>query len=121
FSEALFPGFKPNPPLVNSLIALVQDVFAVLVLLGVAMALYNRFFIHPLRYQGSHEDDGIRILLGIALVMLTQLGVTGSRLSLNSDQSYGIDPSTTWRPVSQSVSSLLAGLGVTAGNAVVVH
>ena len=74
FAEALLPGFKPDPPLVNTVIALVQDIFAVLVLVGVVMALYNRLFIHPLRYKGSHEDDGIRILVGISLVMLTQLG-----------------------------------------------
>ncbi|MEA2683832.1 MAG: hypothetical protein QOK05_2160 [Chloroflexota bacterium] len=121
FGEAALPGFKPNPPLVNSLIAIVQEIFAVLVLLGVAMALYNRFFIHPLRYKGSHEDDGIRILVGIALVMLTQLGATGSRLNLNDNRAYGFDPSTSWRPVSQFVSSLLAGVGVNAGNADLVH
>jgi Fe-S oxidoreductase len=121
FAEAVMPGFKPDPPLVNTLIALVQDVFAVLVLGGVVMALYNRFFIHPLRYVGSHEDDGIRILFGIALVMLTQLGSTGSRLNLNDNPAYGIDPSTSWRPVSQSVSAMLTAVGVTAGNADFVH
>ncbi|MFN2463174.1 MAG: (Fe-S)-binding protein [Candidatus Dormibacteria bacterium] len=121
FGEALFPAFKPNPPLVNSVIALIQDVFAVLVLVGVAMALYNRFFIHPLRYVGSHEDDGIRILFGIALVMLTQLAATGSRLNLNNDAAYGVDPSTRWRPVSQVFSAALAAVGVNAGNANFVH
>ncbi|HEV1997448.1 MAG TPA: hypothetical protein VGR61_04870, partial [Candidatus Dormibacteraeota bacterium] len=117
FGEALLPAFKPNPPLVNTLIALVQDIFAVLVLGGVAMALYNRFFIHPLRYVGSHEDDGIRILLGIALVIITQVLSTASRLNLNTNPAYGVDPSTSWRPVSQAVSSLLATVGVNAGNA----
>jgi Fe-S oxidoreductase len=117
FGEALFPTFKPNPPLVNTLVALVQDVFAVLVLVGVAMALYNRFLIHPLRYVGSHEDDGIRILFGIALVIVTQLLSTGSRLNLNHDPAYGVDPSTSWRPVSAAVSSVLAAAGVNAGNA----
>jgi Fe-S oxidoreductase len=121
FAEALLPTFKPDPPLVNTLIALVQDVFAVLVLVGVAMALYNRFFIHPLRYVGSHEDDGIRILFGIALVMVTQLLSTGSRLNLNDNPAYGRDPSTSWRPVSQAVSGLLATLGVNAANADLWH
>ncbi|HEY8739904.1 MAG TPA: (Fe-S)-binding protein [Candidatus Dormibacteraeota bacterium] len=121
FSEAALPGFKPNPPLVNTLVALVQDIFAVLVLVGVAMALYNRFFIHPLRYVGSHEDDGIRILLGIALVILTQLGVTASRLNLNDNPAYGHDPSTNWRPVSQALSGLLGTVGVNAANADFLH
>jgi Fe-S oxidoreductase len=120
FAEALFPGFKPNPPLINTLLALIQDVFAVLVLIGVAMALYNRLFIHPLRYKGSHEDDGIRILIGISLVILTQLGVTGSRLNLNASP-YGFDPSTNWRPVSQVVSAIFSAVGVNTGNADFVH
>ncbi|MEA2646814.1 MAG: hypothetical protein QOE92_1897 [Chloroflexota bacterium] len=117
FAEAILPRFKPDPPLVNTIIALIQDVFAVLVIAGVLMALYNRFFIHPLRYKGSHEDDGVRILVGISLVMITQLLVTGSRLTLNGDPAYGHDPSTAWRPVSQLVSALLTAVGVSAGNA----
>ena len=121
FAEAVLPSFKPDPPLINSLVALVQDIFAVLVLVGVGMALYNRLFIHPLRYKGSHEDDGIRILAGISLVILTQLGVTGSRLNLNADPAYGFDPSTNWRPVSQVVSAILSAVGVNAGNADFVH
>jgi len=121
FSEAIFPAFKPDPPLVNTVVALVQDIFAVLVLGGVVMALYNRFFIHPLRYVGSHEDDGIRILFGITLVILTQLGVTASRLNLNGNPAYGVDPSTNWRPVSQGVSALLGAIGVNAANADFIH
>jgi Fe-S oxidoreductase len=121
FAEAAFPHFKPDPPLVNTVVALVQDIFALLVLLGVVMALYNRFFIHPLRYAGSHEDDGIRILIGISLVMVTQLLSTGSRLNLNDNPVYGRDPSTSWRPVSQAVSGLLATLGVNAANADLWH
>ncbi|MDQ6746870.1 MAG: hypothetical protein M3010_02005, partial [Candidatus Dormibacteraeota bacterium] len=121
FAEAAYPAFKPDPPLVNTLIALVQDVFAVLVLGGVVMALYNRFFIHPLRYAGSHEDDGVRILIGIALVMLTQLGVTASRIALNGNATYGHDPSTSWRPVSAALASILTAVGVGAGNADLVH
>ncbi|HEV3234064.1 MAG TPA: (Fe-S)-binding protein [Candidatus Dormibacteraeota bacterium] len=121
FAEATLPGFKPDPPLVNSLIALIQDLFAVLVLIGVGMALYNRLFIHPLRYKGSHEDDGFRILIGIALVMLTQLSVTGSRLNLNANSAYGFDPSTNWRPVSQVVSAIFSAVGVNAQSADFVH
>jgi Fe-S oxidoreductase len=121
FGEAVLPTFKPDPPLVNTVIALAQDLFAVLVLAGVAMALYNRFFIHPLRYKGSHEGDGVRILVGISLVMLTQLGVTGSRLLLNSNPTYGHDPSTSWRPVSQVVAAIMSAAGLGGGNADLVH
>jgi Fe-S oxidoreductase len=121
FAEAVLPTFKPDPPLVNTVIALAQDIFAVLVLVGVAMALYNRFFIHPLRYKGSHEDDGIRILLGISLVIITQLGVTGSRVLLNSNPAYRPDPSTAWRPVSGVVANILAALGAGGANADLVH
>ena len=116
FAEALLPAFKPNPPVVNSIIPLMQDLFAILVLLGVVMAFYNRLFIHPLRFKGSNEDDALIILSGISLVMLTQLGVTSSRLLLSSDLHYGVDPSTSWRPVSQGVATALQTLGVTSGS-----
>ena len=121
FAEALIPFWKPNPPVVNTLIALMQDIFAMLVLVGVAMAAYNRLFIHPLRYKGSHEGDALFILAMIALVMLTQLGVTGSRLLLNTNPAYGPDPSQAWRPVSQVVAAILSTVGVSHGNADLVH
>ena len=57
------------------------------------------------------------ILIGISLVMLTQLGVTASRIALNSDPVYGRDPSTSWRPVSQAISALFAALGLVARQA----
>jgi Fe-S oxidoreductase len=121
FSEAVLPNFKPDPPVVNTLIALIQDIFAVLVVVGVLMALYNRLFIHPLRFAGSHEDDGIRILVGIALVMLTQLGVTASRIALNSDPVYGRDPSTSFRPVSQVISGAFVAVGLGGGDGELIH
>jgi Fe-S oxidoreductase len=121
FWEAVLPNFKPDPPLVNTVIALIQDIFAVLVLVGVLMALYNRLFIHPLRFAGSHEDDGIRILIGISLVILTQLGVTASRIALNSDPVYGHDPSSSWRPVSQAISAVFLAVGLGGGNAELLH
>jgi Fe-S oxidoreductase/nitrate reductase gamma subunit len=121
FWEAVLPNFKPDPPLVNTAIALIQDIFAVLVLVGVLMALYNRLFIHPLRFAGSHEDDGIRILIGIALVILTQLGVTAGRIALNSNPVYGHDPSTSWRPVSEAISAVFVAVGLGGGNAELVH
>ena len=49
------------------------------------------------------------------------MGVTGSRLNLNGDPSYGFDPSTNWRPVSQIVSAILSAVGVNAGNSDFVH
>jgi hypothetical protein len=121
FSEAMLPNFKPDPPLVSTVIALIQDIFALLVLVGVLMALYNRLFIYPLRFAGSHEDDGIRILIGISLVILTQLGVTASRIALNSDPVYGHDPSTSWRPVSQAISAVFVAVGLGGGNPELVH
>ena len=121
FGEALLPGFKPDPPLVNTIVALVQDVFAVLVLVGVLMAVYNRLVIHPLRYVGSHEGDGLFILSMIGLVVLTQLGVTGSRLNLNSNPAWGVDPSTSWRPVSEVVAGALSSVGASGGSADLVH
>ncbi|HEV3230974.1 MAG TPA: (Fe-S)-binding protein [Candidatus Dormibacteraeota bacterium] len=121
FGEAVLPGFKPNPPLVNSLIAVVQDAFAVVVLAGVAMAVYARLFIHPLRFKGSNETDGLFILSMITGVIVTQLGVTSSRLLLDGSAAYGPDPSRAWRPVSQVGAALLGALGAGGANADVVH
>jgi Fe-S oxidoreductase len=119
FAEAVLPGFKPNPPLVNTLVAFIQDLFAVLVVVGVVMAVYSRLFIHPLRYKGSNETDGLFILSMITLVMVTQVGVTASRLLL--DSSYGPDPSRAWRPVSEAVAALLGAVGVGGAGADVLH
>ena len=47
--------------------------------------------------------------------------MTSSRINLNNNSAYGVDPSTSWRPVSQVVSAILAGVGVNAGNADLVH
>ncbi|MHB8507449.1 MAG: (Fe-S)-binding protein [Candidatus Dormibacteria bacterium] len=120
-AESVLPTFKPNPPLVNTVVALVQDLFAVAVLVGVVMALYSRLALHPLRYKGSNETDGLFILSMITIVIVTQLGVTGSRLLLDQNPAYGIDPSRAWRPVSQLAAGMLGALGVHAGNADFVH
>src|SRR4030088_1498099 len=64
--EALWLGFKLSDiPVLGGPIALLQDLFFVLVLTGVVMALINRLIVRPTRFRGSHTGDAVLILAWI--------------------------------------------------------
>ncbi|MCP4166676.1 MAG: 4Fe-4S dicluster domain-containing protein [Chloroflexi bacterium] len=85
-------------------LALLQDIFAVLVIVAVVYALYVRRAVDPERYKGSHRNEGVLVLLFIATIMLSLLVINGIRFNL------GHDPVAAWRPFSRAVGSLFAGL-----------
>ena len=64
-------------PLIGGTTALtvVQDVFAALVLVGVATAFYIRKVQRPDRFDGSHLREADYILLWIAAIILTLFGI----------------------------------------------
>ncbi len=84
--------------------ALLQDLFAVLVMIAVGYGLYLRLVANPERYQGSHKNQGVMVLLFIFTIMLSLLVMNGIRINL------GEDPLAAWRPVSAAVGQLFAGL-----------
>src|SRR3989440_12542553 len=82
FGSAYAPSFAL--PLVGHWgpLAALQDTFAVLVLVGIAMAFYIRKVLRPGRFRGSHLDEADRILLAISGIMLTIIGLRATEIAL---------------------------------------
>jgi Fe-S oxidoreductase len=106
--EGLTAAFRPDfvVPFLGTFgpLALLQDIFALLVILAVSYALYLRLIIDPARYQGSHKRQGVMVLLFILTIMLSLLVMNGIRINL------GKDPLQVWRPVSRAIGALFSGL-----------
>ncbi|MGI8847466.1 MAG: hypothetical protein ACR2GX_04265 [Candidatus Dormibacteria bacterium] len=68
--EAAVVGIRFDLFPLSSVIAFLQDLFCVLVLTGVLMALINRIVINPTRFRGSHKGDAILILCWIGGLLL---------------------------------------------------
>ncbi|NCF65692.1 MAG: 4Fe-4S dicluster domain-containing protein [Chloroflexi bacterium] len=106
--EGLTVAFDPNLvlPILGTFgpLALLQDLFAVLVILAVSYGLYVRLVVEPSRYEGSHKSQGVMVLLGILTIMISLLIMNGIRINL------GEDPLQAWRPISRAVGGLFAGL-----------
>ena len=112
FGEGLFPGFSLAPIGGTTWIAFLQDVFGVLVLIGVLMALVNRLIIRPRQFQESNELDALIILGLIATIMIGMLGQNAARVA------EGSDPSASWRPVSSAIAGLFQGIGWSGAQAI---
>ncbi len=84
--------------------ALLVDVFALLVLLGVIAAFVIRKVQRPRRFQGSHTREADLILLLIAAIVCTLLLWHGSQIALGLN-----DYPASWAPVSSLVSQALRG------------
>ena len=88
--------------------ALLVDVFAALVLCGVAAALFIRKVQRPRRFEGSHLGEADLILAWIAWIVTTLLLWHGARIALHlSEFAPG------WAPVSQALSHLFGDDGAT--------
>jgi Fe-S oxidoreductase len=84
--------------------ALLVDVFALLVLLGVIAAFVIRKVQRPRRFQGSHTREADLILLLIAGIVCTLFLWHGSQIALGLN-----DYPASWAPASSLVSHLLGG------------
>jgi hypothetical protein len=98
----LIPGFELLPGAAGRGYTLVKDLFEVLVLVGVAMAVFRRLFARPKRLDLSL--DAWIILFLIALLMVTDLLAEGARTAL-----AGAPPSP-WAPAVGAVAAALAGV-----------
>ncbi|MBX5493014.1 MAG: (Fe-S)-binding protein [Chloroflexi bacterium] len=78
-----------------------QDLFNVLVLVGVAMAFYQRLVLRPPRL--TYNADALLILGLIGALMVTNLLAAGARIALHPL------PVDGWMPVSQTIAGLLRG------------
>jgi Fe-S oxidoreductase len=81
--------------------AFLVDVFAVLVLIGVACAVWIRKVIKPARFAGSHLGEADLILALIAIIATTLLLWHATRIALHLNE---------WPASSAPVSDLLSGL-----------
>jgi Fe-S oxidoreductase len=82
--------------------ATLSDVFASLVVVGVAMAFFIRKVLKPDRFRGSHLGEADRILLLILAIVVTFLLWNAARIAL------GIEDGSA-RPISNLLSGLFAG------------
>ena len=83
--------------------ALLVDIFAVLVLVGVVAALWIRKVQRPARFQGSHLGEADLILGLIALIATTLLLWHATRIALGLNEWP-----RSWAPVSNALSHLFA-------------
>src|SRR6266513_779405 len=115
FGEGIFPGFSLAPIGGTTWIAFLQDLFGILVLVGVLMALVNRLIIRPRQFHESNEIDALIILGLIATIMIGMLGQNAARVA------EGGDPSASWRPVSSLIARAYEGLGWQGPAAIPAH
>ncbi|CDX60646.1 conserved membrane hypothetical protein [Mesorhizobium plurifarium] len=106
FGSRLFPGFSLTPIGGDSWIALLQDLFAVLMLLGLGLAVYQRYVLKPARFRGSSGSDAAIIYVLILLIVSSLLIEAGARIVGGADGS--------WRPVGSLVADLLRALDLAA-------
>jgi len=104
-----FTGSEFLPPLMGlGPVALLQDLFALFVIIAISYDLYVRAVVDPERYRGSHKNEGVRVLIYILIIMISLLVMNGARINL------GEDPLAAWRPISSAIGSIFAGLSSTA-------
>ena len=101
--EALVPPLNLDQQYWWGPFAFLQDLLAAAVLLGLALAAVNRYVLRPRRFQGSHQRDATVILLLIAAVITTQLGIYGTLIAAGADRVVNL------RPFSDAVAALFRG------------
>ena len=105
FGSGLIPGFSLDRVGGQSWIALLQDLFALVMLAGVGLACWQRYVIRPTRFRGSNSHDAGTIYGLIGLIVLSML----------AEAAFGIvagQQSGAWRPVASLVAAALRSAGV---------
>lgn len=110
FGAGLIPGFSLAPIGGTTWIALLQDIFVVLILTGVVMAAWQRAVMKPKRFEGSNTSDAWIIY---ALV----LAVAGTMLMEFASHIVTAGVWSGWRPVSGAIAQAMTAAGVTAAQA----
>ena len=83
---------------------LLVDVFAMLVLVGIAIAIWIRKVQRPRRFEGSHLGEADLILAWIAGIVSTLLLWHATRIALGENEWPA-----SWSPVSDALSGIFAG------------
>jgi len=100
FGSRLFPGFSLAPIGGNTWIALLQECAGVAMLVGVGLAMYQRYVLKPARFKGSSRSDAA-IIYGLIVTIVASLLLESAFRILD-----GGEPG--WRPLGVGLASLLA-------------
>jgi Fe-S oxidoreductase len=115
--EALVVGVRLDTiPVIAPVLAHLQDLFCVLALTGVLLALINRLAIRPARFRASHRRDALLILVWIAALLACMELNYATLIAEHSPEALAAD-----RPAASALSHLFAPLGSGSGALTVLH
>jgi Fe-S oxidoreductase len=114
FGSGLFPGFSLKAIGGETWIAMLQEVFSLIILCGLAMASWQRFVIKPKRFNGSKKLDATIIYVLATTIVATML------LEFASDLIAKGATSNSYRPVSSAIAALMHVLGATPAAADII-
>jgi Fe-S oxidoreductase len=92
--------------------ALIADVFATLVVVGVAIAFWIRKVQRPDRFRGSHMGEADRILLAILAIVTSLLLWNASRIAIGTNAWPA-----AWSPVANALSGIFRAMPSSAARA----
>lgn len=90
----------------SAALGFIQEVFAILVIVGVMMAVFIRKVQRPDRFKGSHLEEADFILLMIVGIVLTLLALNGAKIAMGINESP-----KAWTPVSNLVAQIFEPMG----------
>jgi Fe-S oxidoreductase len=114
--EAAWQGFQFNLLPGSGAIAFLQDLFFFVVICGIVMALFNRLFVNPTRFRGSHRGDAILILAWIGVLLVCMELNYATRIAEGAPEALG-----QWRPIASALSSIFRPLGSGSEALIVIH
>ena len=115
--EALVVGVRLDTiPVVAPVLAHLQDIFCVLALTGVLLAVFNRLVVKPGRFRGSHRGDALLILGWIAALLACMELNYATLIAERSPEALGAD-----RPLAAALSHLFTPLGSGSAGLVALH
>lgn len=110
FGAGLFPGFNLHAVGGETWIALLQNIFSVIILIGLGMAAYQRYVVKPDRFKGSNQGDATVIYLLAGAIVVTMILEATARLAIDGQ-------TTIWRPLSSLGVGFFTGMGITGSAA----
>jgi Fe-S oxidoreductase len=115
--EAVWVGAPLHTiPFLAPALAWMQDIFAVLVLTGVVMALINRLAINPTRFRASHRGDALLILAWIAALVLCMDLNFATLIAERVPEALAVD-----RPFAAALSQIFRGLAPGSAALIALH
>lgn len=114
FGSVLFPGFTLEPIGGETWIAILQETFALLILVGLGMAAYQRLVRKPARFEGSRKGDAILIYVLATGIVASMLLEFASAIAITGTPN-------PYRPVSSLLAALLGQVGVNGHAAEILH